>query len=293
MAQRVLVTGATGQLGAYLVRELVERGSEVVAWGGSQTALVAGVPARPVDITDEPGLADAFAEAGPAVVIHAAAMSAVADCARHPARAQTVNAHGTAILALLCNATGARLVYVSTDLVFDGEAAPYAERDEPSPLTVYGRTKAAGESAVLASPGHAVVRVSLLFGPSRNGKANFFDGQVAALRTGRPVRLFHDEWRTPLGLATAARALVGIATSDVSGLLHLGGSERMSRLEMGRRLAAHLGVEPGGIEATGRLAPEGEPRPRDTSLDSSRWRSLFPHVVWPGFEAALADMGVR
>src|SRR5436190_7796117 len=106
MAQRVLVTGATGQLGAYLVRELVEQGIEVVAWGGSQANEVSGVPARSVDITDRTGLSTAFAEARPAVVIHAAALSAVADCARDPARAQAVNADGTANLVCHCRAAG-------------------------------------------------------------------------------------------------------------------------------------------------------------------------------------------
>jgi dTDP-4-dehydrorhamnose reductase len=292
MARRVLVTGATGQLGAYLVREAVEHGIDVVAWGHSRPATVAGVAARPVDLADAADVARAFHDARPEVVIHAAAMAAVADCARDPGTADIVNARGTAMLAHLCDAAGTRLVYVSTDLVFDGEAAPYAESAEPNPLSEYGRTKVAGERAVLAFARHAAVRVSLLFGPSKNGRPNFFDSQLAALRAGRTVRLFHDEWRTPLGLAAAARALVAVVQSNVTGLLHVGGPERMSRLEMGQRLATHLGGNSTGIEASGRLSVAGEPRPRDTSLDSSRWRALFPQFPWPGFEQALAEMGV-
>jgi dTDP-4-dehydrorhamnose reductase len=292
MVKRVLVTGATGQLGAYLVRELIARGRQVVAWGHFGPAAVFGIPARPVDLTASAALASAFREARPDVVIHAAAMAAVSDCARDPVRAEAVNTLATGALGRLCDAAGARLVSVSTDLVFDGERAPYRETDPPAPLSVYGRTKAAAERAVLESAGQAVVRVSLMFGPSINGRANFFDGQVAALRAGQPVRLFHDEWRTPIGLATAARALIEIADADVTGLLHVGGPERMSRAEMGERLAGYLGVATAGIDAGSRLSAIGEPRPRDTSLDASRWRGLFPATVWPGIEEALSEMGI-
>jgi dTDP-4-dehydrorhamnose reductase len=291
MKKRVLVTGATGQLAAYLIRELVDREFRVTAWSHSQPATVFGIPASPVDITDSIRLQTVFRETAPDVVIHAAAIAAVSDCARDPDRAEAVNTSATAALAELCDGCSARLVFVSTDLVFDGERAPYCESDEPAPLSVYGRTKAAGERAVLAWPGHAVVRISLLFGPSLNGRPNFFDQQVAALRGGQPIRLFHDEWRTPLGLATAAKALIAIADSDVTGILHVGGAERMSRVEMGERLARFLGIAPAGFAPMSRLAAGGEPRPCDVSLDSTQWRTLFPALPWPRFEEALA--GIR
>jgi dTDP-4-dehydrorhamnose reductase len=292
MARRVLVTGATGQFGAYLVRELVGRNRDVVAWGHTRSEDVSGVPARPVELTATAEMAAGFGEAQPNLVIHAAAMAAVSDCARDPARAKAVNTRATEALADLCTTAGARLVYVSTDLVFDGEQAPYGEADSPAPLSVYGRTKADGERAVLKSAGHVVVRVSLMFGPAINGRPNFFDGQVAALRSGQPVRLFHDEWRTPIGLASAARALIDIADAEYTGVLHVGGPERMSRVEMGERLARFLGAPVDGIEPVSRQTAGGEPRPRDTSLDKSRWRGLFRSAEWPRFETALAETGV-
>jgi dTDP-4-dehydrorhamnose reductase len=292
MGPRILVTGATGQLGAYLIRELTGQGADFVAWCHSGSGSLAGIAARPVELGNAVSTASAFRDASPEVVIHAAAIAAVADCARDPQRADAVNHRGTAMLAELTTAAGAKFVFVSTDLVFDGERAPYREDAVPSPLSIYGRTKAEAERAVLEFPQHVVARVSLLFGPSRNGRSSFFDLQTSALRNGQSIRVFHDEWRTPLALTTAAQALVAIARSDVTGIIHVGGPERLSRLEMGQRLAAHLGVDQSLIASVSRTTVPGEPRPPDTSLDSRRWRDRFPHIPWPRFEEALASMSI-
>jgi dTDP-4-dehydrorhamnose reductase len=285
---RFLVTGASGQVGGYLLRELSTAGAPVTAWSGSRRGELFGIPLQPIDLGDTDAVVAAFRQSRPDAVIHAGAWARVADCHRVPDRASRVNTAGSGILAGLSAGAGARLLLVSTDLVFDGERAPYREEDPPSPLSVYGRTKAAAESAVLAAPRAAVVRVSLMFGPTLVDRPSFFDEQAAALRAGRPVTLFADEWRTPLHLATAARALIGLARSDFTGLLHVGGPERLSRLEMGQRLARSLGVSEASIVACRRAdAPVAEPRPRDVSLDSSRWRGLFPGEQWPTWEEAL------
>jgi dTDP-4-dehydrorhamnose reductase len=289
-AGTLLITGASGLLGAHLLRQLAAEGEQAVAWSGTRGGELFGFPLRPVDLTDADAVAEAFRAARPAAVIHAAALARIADCAREPERARSVNALATARLAELCAAAGARLAHVSTDLVFDGERAPYRESDEPTPLSAYGRAKAEGERAVLAHPGHCVARLSLLYGPSLTGRS-FFDEQVSALRAGRPVKLFTDEWRTPLDLPTAARALLELAGAEVSGVLHLGGPERLSRHELGLLLAEALGADPALVVPARRQdVPAAEPRPRDTSLDSSRWRGLFPGLPWPTCREALREM---
>jgi dTDP-4-dehydrorhamnose reductase len=288
---RLVLTGASGQLGGYLLRELRGRGVPATAWSGSRSGSLCGVPLWPVDLANPDAVAEAFRQARPAAVIHAGALSSVADCYRDPPRAQRVNARGSALLAELADREGARLILVSTDLVFDGAKGGYQEEDAPAPLSVYARTKAAAERAVLAAPRSVVARLSLLFGPTVVGRPGFFDQQAAALREGRPVTLFEDEWRTPLGLATAARALVALAAADCTGIVHLGGPERLSRLEMGQGLAAFLGADPAAIVPARReQAGAGEPRPRDTSLNSARWRELFPRQPWPTLPEALREM---
>jgi dTDP-4-dehydrorhamnose reductase len=288
---RILLTGASGQLGNYLLRELRHHDLAVVAWSGSRADVRFGYAVQPVDLARPAAVETAFQAARPTLVIHTAALARVDACYRRPRRARHINTQGAALLAQLADRAGARLLHVSTDLVFDGERGNYREEDAPHPLSVYARTKAEAETAVLASPRAVVVRVGPLFGPSLAARPAFFSEQVAALRQGRPLPLFEDEWRSPLGLTVAARALLAVARSDVTGLLHLGGPERLSRLEMGHRLARFLGCDPSVIVPTTHAQmPAPEPRPHDTSLDSSRWRGLFPGQPWPTWEEALREM---
>jgi dTDP-4-dehydrorhamnose reductase len=288
---RLLVTGASGQLGAYVLNEAASLGTPVIAWSGSRTGSLLGVNLQPVNLARREEVAAAFRQAQPTVVIHAAAMARIADCCKDPGQAQAVNTAATRLLAELAAVAKAKLIYVSTDLVFDGERGGYREEDVPCPLSVYGKSKAEAEADVLAGPGNVVTRVSLLFGPSLSGRPAFFDVQLNALREECPITLFADEWRTPLGLKTAAQALLALARSDFAGMLHVGGPERMSRVEMGRRLAGFLRISDKAVVEKNRVDfPSPEPRPCDVSLNSSQWRSHFSSIQWPRWEDALREM---
>ncbi|HEX7447824.1 MAG TPA: SDR family oxidoreductase [Pirellulales bacterium] len=285
----VLLTGASGLLGGYLLRELADHDHRVIAWGGPRQS--AAGASSPVDLAHRDAVAAAFAAARPDVVLHAAALSSVAQCFQQPQQARTINIGGTQLLMELAAAANARLLLVSTDLVFDGQRGGYGENDPPSPRSVYGQTKSAAERAVLGQPRAAVVRASLLYGPTRNQRRGFFDEQLARIRAGQPAPFFVDEWRTPLALSTAARALAALALGDFEGLLHLGGPERMSRWEMGARLAKYLRCDESACQPVSRAeSPSPEPRPRDSSLNSSAWRAVMPDQPWPSFEEALSEM---
>lgn len=274
---RVMVTGASGLLGGHVRAVLGERGIEHVVTSG-------------VDLSDEDAAAAIWRAAPPDTVLHCAATSAMSDCARDPARARRVNVGATENLARLAAGAGARLVCVSTDLVFDGERAPYREGDPRSPISTYGRTKADAERAALEVPRAAVARLALLFGPSLTARIGFFDAQLAALRAGRAVSLFVDEWRTPLSLRAAAEALVAIAASELEGIVHVAGPERMSRAEMGLRLARWLGVSEALVTETSQASvpsAPGERRPRDVSLDAARLSARFGAVAARSYEEEL------
>ncbi len=282
---RILVTGAAGGLGTYVVESLAAEGADVVAWGRR-----AGVAVEGVDLEGE-GWESRLDAIAPEVILHLAALSAAEAVRIDPECGQRINVEATRRLAGWCGRRGRRLVFTSTDLVFDG-SKPWNREDDPAePILAYGRTKRAAESFVAATPRGLVARVSLLYGPSRNGREAYFDRTMAALRRGEPQSLFEDEYRTPLDLATAARILIALARSDVSGTIHLAGRERMSRFELIRRAAVALGLDPSLVRSNRRADVSlPEPRPADVSLDTSRLAALFPGIERPTVEEALAPL---
>lgn len=285
---RWLITGASGQLGAYVLRELQRQGEkDVIGWTGQTTGELFGFTLQPMPLHDAEALRLGWSRWHPDVVIHTGAMARVEACYRDPRTAFAVNVVGSGQLAQCAAGSQVRFIYLSTDLVFDGERGDYSEQDEPRPLSIYGSTKLAGERCVAQYPGSVIVRLSLLFGPGLGRQHTFFDRLVDALRRGLTMPLFVDEYRTPLFLAAAAEALLHVARSSVTGLWHLGGAERLSRWEMGVQLAERLGADPQLIEPTSSNGRFAEPRPRDVSLNSSRFQEAFPQVEIPDYGESL------
>jgi dTDP-4-dehydrorhamnose reductase len=286
---RILVTGGSGRLGSALVDRLMrDRRHEVLAWSGTTDGSRGAATLRPVELTDGRGVAEALKAADPDAVIHAGALSSAEAVHRDPARGREVNVEATRRLAEWAGARGRRLVFTSTDLVFEGSRSWYREDDEARPVLAYGRTKLEAEAHIVATPGGLVARLSLLYGPNPSGRPGFFDLALEALRRGEPRAFFRDEFRTPLDYRTAADALVRLVEADAVGIVHVGGRERLSRYELMRRAAVVLGIDPGlvreGFQADAILP---EPRPADVSLDTSRLADLCPALEQPSIEAAL------
>jgi dTDP-4-dehydrorhamnose reductase len=276
MEHRWLITGAGGKLGSVLLGRLCREG---------RTALgtVSPAGARPfvgdvklLDLMDIQQTEETVRSFRPTIIVHAAAVSSPASVRAAPERAWAVNVALTALLTELAAQVGSRLVYTSTDMVFDGEDAPYDELSSPGPTTEYGRTKLAGEREALRSASSLVLRVPLLYGVPASRRTSHFVQLVRDLRAGRPTTLFADEYRTPLWLEDAAMAVQLAATHDVTGVLHLGGPERLSRLDMGHCVARSLGLQVDSIVAGNRTeADDPEPRPRDLSLSSDLFREAL------------------
>lgn len=254
----ILVTGASGFLGGFVVAELRARGCEV-----RSVARSAGD--AQVDLT-QPGMVDAVLEAlTPDWVLNLAAMARMSDCDRDPRAAQRANAELPTRLARRC---GARLLHASTDLVFDGRCAPYHAASPPAPLSVYGSSKAEGEQGVLAHGGR-VVRLPLLFGPDANGRGASAMVRVL-LAAGQRLQLFVNEYRTPLHAMDAAAALADLLLQEQAPqLVHLAGPERISRYAFGERVALAAGLDRSLLDAV--ECRDGS-RPRDVSL-LSNWQS--------------------
>jgi dTDP-4-dehydrorhamnose reductase len=284
----VLVTGAGGALGSVLMRVLSEERKS--AYG----MLTPHGPAPDVgktlraDLLDPDSYRERISALAPRAIVHLAAVSLVSEVLRDPDRARAINVDGTVALLELSAQIGARFVYASTDLVFDGESAPYTENDATEPCSLYGRTKLEAECHVLTYRRGLVLRLPLLYGlPEVSRPPTFFQTLITSLKGGQPVNLFEDELRTPLWLDDAARACSKLASSAATGVLHVGGPETLSRLDMGRQVASELHCSHELLVPTRRAQLQApEPRPRDVSLNSRRYAEQFAGPA--GLSMALA-----
>ncbi len=262
----IVVTGASGKLGQYLLSEGAESGQALVAWTRRPGVRNWGHPERFVELLDSESWTLALCQDAPAALIHCAAMPSVDGCLREPDLAWRINVELTDRLAEQCQRRSVRFVYVSSDMVFDGESAPYDEGAPVAPLSYYGKTKAAGEQAALRHGGW-VARVALMVGPALGNYQSHYDLTLERLRRDEPVESFEDEWRGILSFRDAARGLLKLAQGPPERrLLHLAG-ERRSRYEMSLLLAEQLG-KPERVRASSRLDfPSPEPRARDLTLN--------------------------
>jgi len=206
-------------------------------------------------------------------MIHCAALSRSAACEKHPEFARESNVDMTRLLCRLFR--DASLIFFSTDLVFDGQKGNYSETDAVNPLTVYGRTKAEAEQIVLSNPRHTVIRLALNAGVSPTGDRAFNEEIHNAWRRGETLKLFTDEFRTPIPAAVTARVVWELADKGATGLFHLGGIEKLSRWEIGQLLAERW------KDVTPKMVPgsvrdyKGPPRSPDTSLDCAKIQKLL------------------
>jgi dTDP-4-dehydrorhamnose reductase len=243
----LLITGGTGYLGGELVRQ-----------AGPDAA-------HPrLELLDPAAVRRGFEALRPSAVIHTAYRQ---DDPR-------VNAEGAATVARAAAQTGARLIHISTDIVFDGRAStPYTEDDEPNPLDGYGRSKLEAERRVLdLHPDALVVRTSLLVGRAQPGRQE--QAVLEAARGERDMTFFEDEWRSPILVSDLAAALLELTGLDVAGILHVAGAEPVNRYELARMIAAAHGLPTERLRR-GSLAESGLERAADCVLDSSRARALL------------------
>jgi len=293
--KRLLVTGASGALGwnvcaaarlSWLVSGIVHR----------HPIELPGVSRLICDLTRPADLERAFQDLAPDGVVHCAAAAQPDLCQAHPDATRQMNVDVAAGLAGLCAHAAIPYAFVSTDLVFDGTKPPYREENPVAPLSVYGEQKVAAERAVRARhPGAIVCRLSPLFGDPGPASTGFIQPWIAALRNGREVTLFVDEFRTPVGARAAAAGLL-MALGAGGGILHLGGRERISRYDLGIVLAEMLGADASLIRpARQRDRTLGAPRPPDVSLDSSRAHALGydPLPLREELGVLLRSLGLR
>ncbi len=277
--RRIAITGAGGTLGRDLARVLQDRDLTLLDHASC-------------DVTDPQVTAARLAEARPEVVIHAAAFTKVDRCEREPELAFRVNAQGTSNVAAAANARRARLVYISTDYVFDGrKRVPYVEDDPVGPLSVYGRSKLEGERAAAAVPGALVVRTCWLYG--LDGR-NFVEAILARAAQGQPLRVVSDQVGCPTWTAHLARAIATLVDLGSSGVVHVPGGGQCSRHEFACAIVRQAGLDvpveaisSAELEAAAGPPPRA-PRPSYSVLSNARQRQ-WGVAPLPHWKDALRD----
>ncbi|MEU1462493.1 dTDP-4-dehydrorhamnose reductase [Streptomyces sp. NPDC005727] len=270
---RWLVTGASGMLGQDTVQELRERGEDVTGLGRAA-----------LDITEPGSVRGALETHSPDIVVNCAAYTAVDDAETDEARALRVNGEGPRLLARACAAHGARLVHVSTDYVFSGDArdTPYPEDHPPAPRTAYGRTKLAGERAVLAEhpDGAVVLRTAWLYGA--HGR-NFVRTMLELEARRDTLDVVDDQRGQPTWSADVAGLVADLGAGDVHGVLHATNSGEATWFELAREVFRLTGADPERVRPTdSRSFTRPAPRPAYSVLGHARWRGtgLEPPRDW-------------
>ena len=296
--RRALVLGASGQVGRHAVAALAARGLEV-------TGTFAAHPApglRRLDVLDDAAVAACVREVRPDVCLLASAFTHVDGCEQDPARAEAANARAPGVVAAACRGVGARVIFLSTEYVFDGTAGPYGEADPTSPVSAYGRTKLEGEARVLAAdPRNVAVRTTVVFSHDPAG-LNFVMQLLARLGAGERFRVPADQRSSPTYGPDLAAVLAALceeelparlaACSPAPQLLNVAGDEVLDRHAFAVRVARALGLDAGLLDpiATSALGQKAA-RPLQAGLRVDRLRALG-HGLRP-LDEALADVARR
>ena len=292
---RVLVIGGSGFIGRRLVARLS---------GSSAHNVSATYRSRPpgpesaswhrVNLTDSDALENLFHLTRPEVVVHLAAMADVGACERNPEQAMAVNARATASIAQLCGVHDARLVFVSSEYVFDGERGYYREDEPPNPITHYGRTKRQAEESVAGFASRwSVVRTSIVYGWRSDGGRNFAPGLIDHLASGRTFEASTGVMRTPVYVEHLVDGIGALTETDRTGIYHIAGSDWVSMYDFAMTVARAFSLDdelviPRGSTPGSALSDERQP-PDRLGLDCKRtFRDLG--LPQPGLSEGLAAM---
>ena len=279
----ILITGVAGFLGSHLGQLFTERGRPFT---GTYNRKKPALPAEQLDLFDREEVLKKLEQLRPSAILHLAAAASPNWCELNPKESQVINVDAAITLAAYARNAGIPFLFTSTDLVFDGQNAPYEEDWAPSPICTYGMQKVAAEQGVLLThPGATIVRLPLLYGWGRN----FLREWVEKLKAGNPLPAFVDEYRTPAYVKDAAHGLLMLLRLGATGYYHLGGPEPLSRFDMARRIAVAFGIDERLVQP-GRQSDVAmpAPRPADVSLSSEKAFALGYHPL--KIEDALKDV---
>jgi dTDP-4-dehydrorhamnose reductase len=282
---KLLITGASGLYGSKLAQMALANGIEVYS-SDVQSLTVFGNFVK-LDITEKQRVDEAFKTIKPDVVVHAATLTDVDKCELNRELAWKINVEGTKNIVDAAAAAGSFLIYISTDYVFNGEKGRYIEADTPDPINYYGLTKLKAEEIVKQQSVYFIARPSVIYGSTpAAGKVNFALWLIEALRKGERVKIVTDQWNTPTLNSNLAEMTLEVAERRLTGIYHLCGASRVSRMEFAQMIADAFGLDKSLIDpALSTQFTWPAKRPADSSLDTSKAQTTLKCKPLPMPEA--------
>lgn len=297
MKKRILITGANGLLGQKLV-DLLAKQPDIdliaTARGDNRLPYTEGYTYRSMDITDRQQVLDVIGDVAPDAVIHGAAMTDVDKCEIQKDACWAQNVHAVEYIVEACRNTGAFLVHVSTDFIFDGSAGPYDETAEPNPISFYGWSKQAGESVVRHSDiKWAIARTVLVYGIAHDmSRSNIILWVKKSLEDGKTIKVVTDQWRSPTLAEDLAMGCFLIADKQAEGIFNISGKEVLTPYEMAIKTADYFSLDKSLIaQADASTFTQVARRPPRTGFILDKAKTVLgydPHSFDEGI-AVLAD----
>ena len=266
---KLLIIG-TGLLGSRIV-EMASEEFEIVNTYNKNPVDLQRTVSHQLDITNQKMTFGLIKEVNPDYIMHTAAHTGVDYCEIHRSEAYNVNVAGTRNIAKASGEIGAKLVYVSTDYVFDGAKGMYSEGDMTNPINHYGKTKLEGEHVVKTiCEDWIIARTSVLYGWNP-AKPNFVTWALDELIAGNRIRIVNDQFNSPTLADNLADMLIELIKRDEHGVFHTSGGERISRYDFATKIAEIFDLNSGLIEPiTSDQLNWTAKRPADSSLDVSK-----------------------
>jgi len=293
---KILVTGANGLLGQKLTTLLdKDKSIDLVATARSPLSVtLKNGSFQQLDITNEAEIKKIIGITRPQVVINTAAMTQVDQCETEREKCWMANVTAVKYLVAACKKTGARLIHVSTDFIFDGSHGPLNEDEEPGPVNYYGESKLAGEEIIKQSSIEwAIIRTVLVYGITADlSRSNIVLWVKKSLEEGKVINVVNDQWRTPTLAEDLAMGCYLVATKKAKGIYHLSGEDMMTPYDIAMRTAKFFKLNENLIKATDSTKfKQPAARPLKTGFDITKAKKELnyqPHSFTDGL-AVLAS----
>lgn len=243
--KRILIIGSNGMLGQRLTEHYSSKSKiELMTASAEDESFFPDISYKKIDLTDKKQVKSLINDFYPDVIINAAAFTNVDKSEIQKEQAWAINVSGVEYIAKYASSIDARVVHISTDYVFDGNAGPYDENHKPNPIGYYGRSKLAGENALkCGNCEFAILRTNVLYGPAKFGRPDFVKWAVNSLKNKQEIKIVTDQINNPTYIDDLVQGVSKVVEYNKQGIYNIGGPEFLSRYDFTLRIADYFDLD--------------------------------------------------